>query len=233
MSKEKSKKNSGSIFKTLGLFFLDISEMIGRWIHPNRYPLKELKKKKKKAVDKMTTQQIVDSATVCGVELEEDKSITNFENAFEAIREEDYDVAKYNHTENLHVVACKFSSGSYNRYQARSDKARKKLKPLLFPKANQPFDRTHVIPIGFHGSENNDILVVGWDSDQNRNAMRKFEDEAKTFNELDSIVWITVIKNEPTNHRAVWETRILTPTGNELLEKQFVDNHDFVWKTKK
>lgn len=80
------------------------------------------------------------------------------------------------------------------KYQERDDAARKQLEPIILITDNRKKDRTHLIPIGYHGSENDNRLLVMWDSYQNQNEMADFEKLAKSYNKKHGIYWFTEIK---------------------------------------
>lgn len=132
----------------------------------------------------------------------------------------------YYHDENRHQIFCHLDTGSGFVHKGRDDSARKKLKPLLYPRQDAPFDRTHVLPIGYHGSENDNRLVVGWDSSQNRNELNYFEQKAKKIKE--PIYWLTDIRKTPTG--ATWTYRIYSVnTGHVLQEITLEMNTRFQW----
>lgn len=213
----------------LKIFLYNIWESIARWIHPNRFPEKELKPKKEKKTDKMSAKQVVENPNLCAVDLKKENEPFTIQQAYEQLADKENDEGIYFHNKEIHEVACRFGAGSSNRFQARSDKVRKKLKPLLFPNQDMPFDRTHLIPVGYHGSENDNRLLVGWDSNQNRNAMRHFESEVAKMNELESIIWITIIRKKQNG--ASWTTTILNTNGKELKKEKFeIFDRPFVWK---
>lgn len=54
---------------------------------------------------------------------------------------------------------------------------------MLYPEGKEAFDRTHIVPIGFHGTESDNRLLVGWNSNQNRVQINKFEKKVRKFND--------------------------------------------------
>lgn len=138
----------------------------------------------------------------------------------------------YRGPQRVQVFAC-FAPGSGRRWTNRDDAARKQLRPVLYPNLGEAFDRTHLIPIGFHGSENDPRLVVGWDKDQNRNLLKKFEQRAIDLNQKIPIYWMTEIEKTPKG--AIWRYRIFdarNPNGPEnlMLTLDSPLECDFVWK---
>lgn len=169
---------------------------------------KNAKKKKRKE-----KPQVVQAKTVVGAKKTDgvasnimvakiSKPLASFSNS-NLPAQAPFDKIYYYHDERRHEVVCKFDKGAGFRYPSRSDRERKKLKPTIYPKGVQ-YDRTHLIPIGYHGSENSPILLVGWDSQQNRGPLAEFEKKIKRAKY--PIFWHTVI--ERTNNGAVWHYRI-------------------------
>ena len=103
------------------------------------------------------------------------------------------------------------------RFPERDDSERKRLKPRMYPTDRQ-FDRTHLIPIGYHGSESADRLLVGWDSFQNRKDMLAFEKAAKAL--PFPIYWLTSINRTPKG--ANWHYRVynaIDPDNPALVKR--------------
>lgn len=89
----------------------------------------------------------------------------------------------------LHLLAH-FTTGAGFRYHQRRDNERRKIKLSIFPK-NVPFDRTHLIPFGYHNQENNRFLIIGWNREDNQTTLRLFEEKQKT--RQCPIYWQTLI----------------------------------------
>lgn len=217
--------------------FFRLFWIIDRWLNPYKYyyddeELGNLQEKAKSVRDKvknMSPQEMINN-NIIGVEFQEiDDLLKPGNNVVDAVSGLDYDVLLYLHTKNRHQLAGMFESNSFFRYQHRDDQARKRLKPLLYPKGNKPFDRTHVIPIGYHGSENDARIVVGWNGEQNRNAIKDFESEVRKFNTASTIIWFADIRKED-NGLAVWDAYIYDRNGNELIKGHWEDPDPFVWK---
>ncbi len=130
------------------------------------------------------------------------------------------------HDREMHQVYGHFKKGAGYRYKKRNDKKRKQLKPLIFPMQNKAFDRTHLIPIGYHNSENDKRLLVGWDSKQNRGPFNDFEQKQKK--RRVPIYWYTEITK--TKVGAIWKYEIYSENGEILdrLECEMISK--FVWQ---
>lgn len=121
----------------------------------------------------------------------------------------------YYHDGKKHQIFAYLPAGSaFMNDKKRSSKDRKKLKPLIYPLDCGRFDRTHILPIGYHSSENDPRLVIGWDSDQNRNELNKFEQRNKARKE--DIYWLTSI--EKTDFGARWTYKIYSVKTSNLID---------------
>ena len=134
------------------------------------------------------------------------------------------------HNDRKHQVFGHFLPGTGYSHKGRSDTARKKLKPTIYPDPrdfHQPFDRTHLIPVGYHGSEKDNFLLVGWDPEANRNEFREFEEKQKK--RQVPIFWFTSIERVPTGAR--WTYRIYDARTKKKLD-ELVDTMDcdMVWR---
>ena len=92
------------------------------------------------------------------------------------------------HDEKSHIVIAHLVKGSAFHYKDRSNAARAALKPKLYPLRTK-YDRTHLIPFGYHGSENDPQLLVGWDSSQNQGEMNAYEKRIKALSGRKDLIW--------------------------------------------
>lgn len=136
----------------------------------------------------------------------------NLSRASQMIKKPDGNKIFCYHDAKVMQVFAHFERGQGFDHQKRDDAARKQLEPLIYPKGVQ-YDRTHLIPIGYHGSENDKRLLVGWDSSQNRNEMADFEKRAKALNKKVPIWWLTSISRIPGGLR--WQYRIYDATDQK------------------
>lgn len=131
------------------------------------------------------------------------------------------------HNDRHHQIFAHFEPGMGYVHRERDHKARKSLKPLVYPNQGRPFDRTHTIPIGYHGSENDNRLLIGWDSDVNRGAFNEFEKKQKARKE--PIYWMTLVDKIPGGAR--WRYLIYDARNDALLDSlESTMKCDFVWK---
>ena len=137
------------------------------------------------------------------------------------------------HDKTKHQVLGHFKPQSGFRYKNRSNNKRKQLYPIVRPtyEDDKPFDRTHLIPFGYHNTENDMRLLIGWDSMQNRNQMNDFEQTAK--NHEVNIYWLTSV--EKTDDGAEWHYVIYDEDFNVLsrLDLSLGDKENpqsFIWK---
>lgn len=138
-----------------------------------------------------------------------------------------YDTIWCYHDDKMHQVLGHFKANAGYRYKDRNDKKRKQLKPLIFPRQNKPFDRTHLIPIGYHNSENDQRLLIGWDSKQNRGPFNTFEQRQKQ--RMIPIYWFTQVERTPVGAR--WTFRIFSEQGAILDELETEMIAPFIWQS--
>lgn len=99
----------------------------------------------------------------------------------------------------------------------RSDERRAQLKPWVKPtKMKTAYDRTHIIPFGFHGSESDPRLVVGWLQRDNRNKFKVFENKHRDYN--IPIFWFVDIRRIKSGG-AQWTYRIYDARTLKLIDE--------------
>lgn len=131
------------------------------------------------------------------------------------------------HDKNVHQIVAHFTPGSGLIFKTRDNAARRELKPLIFPTNKGAFDRTHLIPIGYHGSENDPRLLVGWDSDANRKQFNDFEQVQKR--RKNPVYWLTFITRKPWGAR--WHYMVYDVKTEQLLDELVHDyKAELVWK---
>lgn len=126
-------------------------------------------------------------------------------------------------------LAGVFEPGAGYVFRNRNARRRKTLRPKIYPLQDKPFDRTHLLPFGFTRSENDDRLLVGWDSNQNRNELNDFEQMAKRFSM--PIIWLTVITHSQEGLH--WSYRIYSCENRKLLAKldiSFNCRYKWLWR---
>ena len=137
----------------------------------------------------------------------------------------------YYHDRTHHQTWAHVAPRSGYRATRRDNAARHRGRPIIYPRQGKPFDRTHVLPIGYHGSENDPRLVIGWDSNQNRHELNEFEQrQKKRPNEL---LWLTDVRR--TKYGAAWRYLVYDAKTRDLLDQTVVkmgnEKHhvNFVW----
>lgn len=225
----------GDAYRGVLRIIYSIIHGIDKWLNPYKYYYDEeelgdllSRPSLKDELKDITPQEMVEQG-ILGVRIEEVNHVLTTDEIVDQVVGLDYDHLLYVHTDGRHQLAGIFEKESYGRYQHRDDKVRKTLKPLLFPKSDGPFDRTHVIPIGYHGSENDSRLVIGWNKEHNRKDIRDFESQVRDLNDGRSIIWFADIQlNE--DQTATWNAYIYDRNGKELLTDSWTDYDQFVWK---
>ncbi len=81
-------------------------------------------------------------------------------------------------------------------------------------KTTNRLDRTHLIPIGYHGTESSSMLLVYWDGKSNKGKFNKFETEQKAID--DELIWLTSIErvktaddNGEVGYYLKWHSRVM------------------------
>ncbi|HFN1911269.1 TPA: hypothetical protein ACHBEL_000809 [Enterococcus faecium] len=201
-----------------------------RWLTPYKYTDEIVEKRAKKKVKKtmLTPKEMLDRG-ILGVKVLEVNQPFELDNARDRLLRAEVDVAYFYHDKSKHQIAIKFNPKSAWRYQARDDLKRRKLKPMLYPEGKEAFDRTHIVPIGFHGTESDNRLLVGWNSSQNRVQINKFEKKVRKFNDRKIILWFANIQKQPDG-TAKWEAVIFDEDGKKVMSEVWHDKAKFVWQ---
>lgn len=133
----------------------------------------------------------------------------------------------YYHSPTKHMLFSHLMPGSGYQFKERNNKARGRLRPLIYPQSGKSFDRTHLIPFGYHGSEADARLLIGWDSQQNRGPMNDFEQRQKRH--AFPIFWLCDVEKIQGGAKLTymtWDARNM-----RLLDSaEFYMNCPFAWK---
>ena len=155
------------------------------------------------------------------------------QSAFEMMKSAESRVAFYWHDEVSHQVAVKFDKGGIkDEYKTRSNSERRKLEPLIRPYKRDNVDRTHVIPIGYHGSESDKRLLIGFDSHINQVKLKNFEEYASKVNRTKVILWFVNIERQE-NDSVKWHATVWGEDGKEIIKKTFHDKRKFKWSQRR
>lgn len=134
----------------------------------------------------------------------------------------------YYHNSTTHQLLTHVIPGRGFLYTNRSDTHRKNLKPLIYPKDHpKPFDRTHLIPFGYHGVEDDPRLLIGWDSEQNRGAMNTYEKKQKKRKR--PFYWLVEVNRTTTGATLTYRTYDCK-TLEELDNLELSMTGAFYWK---
>ncbi|MCG1060635.1 hypothetical protein PZN54_11100 [Staphylococcus capitis] len=220
---------------------MNVFRAINRWVRPYMYddeikiPKKERKETKKqvkltkitKAHKKPTELEAVKRGQL-GVKLITLKEVLDKDSAFQRLDKSDSHIAYYFHSSNKHQIAVRFEPQSGFRYYKRNDIKRKNFKPLIYPKYESS-DKTHLIPVGFHGSENDPRLLIGWSSKLNRGGIKKHEEKVININQNHTIYWFVDVEKHRDSGGAYWTSTVWFEDGSLLDEKKFYDKSKFHW----
>lgn len=142
----------------------------------------------------------------------------------------DLDTMWYYHDKMTHQVLGYFSQGSGYRNNRRSNALRRKLDPLIYPKTlGEPYDRTHLIPLGYHGSEGDSRLLIGWLAEHNRVVFNDFEQKQKARKQ--DIYWLTRVDRLPDYSGATWTFEIYDDSLRLIDELEVELKANFMWKS--
>ncbi|MEB6279112.1 hypothetical protein [Staphylococcus gallinarum] len=225
---------------------MGVLENVDRWLRPYRYHFedqeirehKEQKKRKKKKL-KRNTKRIVSleeqkktkeflARGEIGVKLTTLNSILKKEKVLQLLQRSGYNLGYFYHDKDYHQLAIKFKANSSWRYKERNGAKIKKLKPLVYHKDTRTQNRTHMIPIGFHGSEDDARLLVGFSAKINKGELKKFENYIANVNDREEILWFINIVRQKDN-TAIWHATVWDKDNNIIDEKKFHDKSQFVW----
>lgn len=126
----------------------------------------------------------------------------------------------WNMTEDVFQVIAHFPKGASLVYDRASQKAgdsgvtsdsharKKGLKNALVSSGTGEGEISycHLIPVGYHGSESDTRICIGFSSEHNRTQEREFETHVKKANADYDIVWATQIRRRPWGLE--WEYRV-------------------------
>lgn len=131
------------------------------------------------------------------------------------------------HDNKRHHLFAHLLPQSGMQFRERDNQKRRKLEPMLYPTNVGTYDRTHVLPIGYHGSERDRRLLVGWDSAANRGIFEAFERKYKRIG--TPVYWLTAIERTPTG--ATWLYRVYDAETLEVIDElTHTMTAQFAWK---
>lgn len=212
---------------------LSLFQRVDRWLNPYLYGTVAMQvidnyKNPSQKTKGMTKQEVVDS-DITALNIQRQLKPFTASESIVALENEPFDNGWYFHNDRYHQLTVKYDKGSGKRYQARNGGKRQKIKKdlLLFPKVPS-YDMTHLHNVGFHGSDSDLRLLVGWNSDQNRKSMRLFEEEIVALNQKKPIFWYVSIELQD-DYSAKWNSVVYDLDGVVVLEKSFHDTANFKW----
>lgn len=133
----------------------------------------------------------------------------------------------YYHDTTYHQIFARLEPGQgfMATSEYRDDVARKHTHMLIRPVGIGAYDRTHIIPFGYVNTETDNRLIIGWDSNMNRNVLADFEKKQK-YREVP-IYWFTQIRR--TDYGAEWST-VITDENTRILDTLTLRlKCNFVW----
>ncbi|MEB6038017.1 hypothetical protein [Staphylococcus pseudoxylosus] len=208
---------------------INVLEYIDNWFRPEKYKnRKKVKLVKKSKSDKKEGKEILKRGKI-GIELIDMPNALDTKEVAKQLMQSNSHIGYFFHDSYCHQLAVKFEANSSKRFQVRNGSKRKQLEPLLEPEKKEVQDATHLIPVGYHGSENDRRLLVGFDRKINRKYLKNFEDEIKEINKTKEILWfVNIIKQK--DNTVKWYAYIWDNKGNVIKQKMFHDKNKFKWK---
>ena len=219
---------------------MGILKDIHRWIEPYKYdneviqPQKKLSMKKKSVKvnkitksDKKPTELDAVNRGELGVKIITLNNQLDNETAFQKMDRSGSHVAYYYHSKDRHQIAVRFEPQSGFRYYKRNSSKLQGFKPLIVPKYSE-WDKTHLIPLGFHGSESDPRLLIGWSRKLNRGAIKKHEDKVIRINKDYTIYWFIDIEKTKSDS-AYWTSTVWFEDGALAEKQKFYDKDKFKW----
>lgn len=225
---------------------MHILERFERWLHPYRFAFEEedlkevvVKNKRKKQKFKGTIKGSMSKAQLAnkydvlsrgdiGIDLVTVQKAMNDTQALKLLDRSGFNIGYFHHDTNKHQLACKFDKNSAWLYHERNESKRKRLKPLVYHADSKHQDKTHMIPIGFHGSENDERLLVGFSSAINKGDLKNFEKYIININASEPVLWYISIEKQ-TDNTAIWKAIVWDENHNIIAKESFHDKNKFVW----
>lgn len=219
---------------------------IGKWVAPYKYhfedetlneEISEGKRRKQKfkgrnkpklsVQEEKAKKEFLETGAI-GIDIITINEVLNDSTALTRLNRSKSGVAYYCHTENHHQIAVKFDRGSAWKYHARNDAKRKKLEPIIEHKIKGRGDKTHVIPVGFHGSDHDERLLVRFDSKINKGVLKKTEEYVANINNDEPILWFVDIVKQ-NDKTVVWNCTVWDERNNIVTKERFHDKNKFIW----
>lgn len=199
---------------------LNLYERIRKWIQPYWNPKP---KKKKKPRDKSFSTRGKETELIF---VESKRPLTR---AFEFEKQPKIDECWTYHNSHLHQIWCHLAPGTGFRYTSdqRSNEERRLtnlcIRPVL--KVKGSIHRTHMLPFGYHGLENDERLVIGWSGEANIGPFNEFEQKIKKLKE--PIYWMCSV--ERMKYGARWRYIIFNEQMKMIDSLEHIMKTEFVW----
>lgn len=212
MDEEKDKKKTS--FSLFGLYV-----KIRQWVQPFWKPIpKKAKKKKEKSISTHGDE--------LGLHLRKVKMPLT--EAYKWDKQPEVGECWTFHNGQYHQLYACLAPQSGFAFKERSNEARRQTKLHIGPKDNKRgrVHRTHMLPIGYHGSENDERLVIGWLGNDNVGPFNEFEQRMKKL--PVEILWLTSI--EHFSWGAKWTYKVFDAKSKQLIDSlEATMKEDFNW----
>lgn len=199
---------------------LNLYQRIRKWIQPYWNPKP---KKKKKPREKSFSTRGKETELIF---VESKRPLTR---AFEFEKQPKIDECWTYHNSHLHQIWCHLAPGTGFRYTSdqRSNEERRLTNLCIRPdlKVKGSVHRTHMLPFGYHGLENDERLVIGWSGEANVGPFKEFEQRMKKLKE--PIYWMCSV--ERMKYGARWRYIVFNEQMKMIDSLEHIMKTEFVW----
>lgn len=134
------------------------------------------------------------------------------------------------HNDRYHQIWCHLAPGSGYRYKSdeRSSEERKLLNMCIRPADyHGTIDRTHMLPFGYTGFENDERFLIGWSAEANRGPFNDFEQKQKARKE--PIYWMCSVERNVDKCGATWRYLIFNERMKLIDSLEHTMDNEFIW----
>jgi len=195
--------------------------------HRKKTKIKGKRSKKLSEKEEKAKKAFLETGAI-GIELVTIGQPLNEKSALNRLTRSKSQLAYYYHDEWYHQVAVKLDKGAAWKYHARNEVKRKNLEPIIEHKKDGYGDKTHLIPIGYHGSDSDERLLIRFDSNINRGDLKKEEEYVEKINKEERIMWFVDIQRQKDN-TAKWYMYVWDEEYRLISQKEFHDQNQFNW----
>lgn len=195
---------------------------IRKWVQPYWYPQP---KKAKPKVEKSKSTRGKETDVIIK---ESKKPLTR---AFDFEKQPNIGEIWTFHNARYHQIWCHLAPGSGFKYTSdqRSSEERKLLNMCIRPADYKgQVDRTHMLPFGYTGFENDERFLIGWSAEANQGPFKEFEEKQKRRKE--PIYWMCSVENLVGRKGATWRYLIFNENLQLIDSLEHTMTNEFIWQ---